>query len=1488
MFSRNKEKIKRPLSRRIINYFIYTGVGIIILLLIAFGITQTSTFRDWLKDFIVEQVNTSTNGKLNIDRIDGTIFTSIILNNSVYIFDDDTVFSAEKIGIKTSPLKAIFKIIYFRKIEIDNAHIAFLKDENGELNISKIFPPSEETADTTTSSFDWKIQASDLSLNNVNFKIQSGRLKNSNAYYDHPDFNDLRLSNLNLNLSAYADIAGNEFSLLIDKLNVQPNISGFDVKNLSGNFILLNNQAAVTGLKIKTLRSDISIDAAISDFTPFSEKGIDIEKSPLRLDLDASDFNFDDLTTFVEATDLLKGNVNVKVSASGTLSDLGLENLSVRLNETNLRANGWLKDILSGGDMLINTRFSEVTINQDEVNNLLHTIDIPVYKDYGVLEIDSLFFEGKPLDFKAGLLLKTSKGSLNTKVNMDLSRDTTAYNINLLTTKLNLQPLINMNTNLNCSGVIKGKGFDPQTLNTEVQLSADGSSFENKTFQTLDINIAGKDSVISSDINYVSAESKGKLHTAFDFSDTTNSKYNFNMELAGLNLQEYIPGSNFRTDLNFTLKGEGESFDPDELNLFAVMGIDSSDINGADVDSTRIIIDIRSGEKERVINVISDLADITLTGSFNVSQLINMISFEAGSIAKSVEDKIDSIKPTQVTSGDVNIVDDQAVDSNHLKLDKNINLKYLLEFKNFELLSAILGSHEIEIDGNIEGEINTSGDSLSLNMDSKISYLKFWDGTELIYFSDFYMKLGINDRILSTALEELSADVNMGAKRIFAGGEIKNLNLDLEYENSIAKIHVRSEYEDYLKGGISGSIDTRHNSVSVILDTLRIRYNNYYLRNKEIVNFSYTPDEIIIKSFKVGHGNGIIDLNGNFSFSGKESLKLSVTDLDTRELSTKLLKISPEKSLDGNLNAALDYSGTADEPVIDLNWSLNNLRFQKINLGEMESKINYENKLLSADVHFNRFGEAESKPRLVISGTMPLNLSLNAKETLVVNKNLDMKFSANDFDLRVIGSLIPGIKSLQGKVAADINLNGTYDNVIASGNLKLTEVSFVAEANNLSYDFSSAINFNNDEINISQLTIKNSSGTQGGGTITGSGLIVHENFQPTEIKLNASGDLKILDEKSKAANPYLYGDISIRTRGDIEYFYNTSQNYINADLILEKGANVTFIPKGSALTSESDKFIYTYVPSVTVDSTELNIDSLISVSESRSESIKPSKEIPFDLNIKIQVKDEVKMILVLSQEFKQNLTAYLGGNFEYKVKNNVPEASGELELLEGSKLQFIKTFQAQGTVKFYDEIDNPYLNVVATYQSFYQADSANTKEVQIRIKLEGPVKNINTDFARNESNIEVYARTSSFGQFEPDATKSSEDALFFIIAGKFPEDATTEETNFVAGYAASLAGSLLGGFLNAQFGDFVKTVSVQQVGADTKINVIGKVGIFRYEIGGSSQVFQDLGRANIKIELPDFIIPKLVLRLERHEPSFQSTSYSEMINELGLKYDFEF
>ncbi len=63
--------------------------------------------------------------------------------------------------------------------------------------------------------------------------------------------------------------------------------------------------------------------------------------------------------------------------------------------------------------MNISVNFKNSFINQDDVTNLLPELDIPTYKEYGVLKFDSLSYSGQPINFTANMLLHTDKGNIS-------------------------------------------------------------------------------------------------------------------------------------------------------------------------------------------------------------------------------------------------------------------------------------------------------------------------------------------------------------------------------------------------------------------------------------------------------------------------------------------------------------------------------------------------------------------------------------------------------------------------------------------------------------------------------------------------------------------------------------------------------------------------------------------------------------------------------------------------------------------------------------------------------------------------------------------------------------------------------------------------------------------------------------------------------------------------------------------------------------------
>jgi hypothetical protein len=316
-----------------------------------------------------------------------------------------------------------------------------------------------------------------------------------------------------------------------------------------------------------------------------------------------------------------------------------------------------------------------------------------------------------------------------------------------------------------------------------------------------------------------------------------------------------------------------------------------------------------------------------------------------------------------------------------------------------------------------------------------------------------------------------------------------------------------------------------------------------------------------------------------------------------------------------------------------------------------------------------------------------------------------------------------------------------------------------------------------------------------------------------------------------------------------------------------------------------------------VKKTGMDFESLVNYSKkgSMQRSTGRMKRSYFNYNIDVTVQDGATIIFVLYKELDQNLTAVLKGDFLYERIDGKSNAQGELTLMEGSTLEFLKTLQAEGTIKFEGDLTNPNLNITATYKDYYFPTDTTTSggqevPVAVKIKITGPVKDLGKNFIKEENNIAVYYGADNIDNNTPDPTKDASDATSFLLFGRFFSEMTPQDknaaSNQISKTATSMAGSVIGGFLNSSFGNYVRNLELRQVGTATRFNLSGSVNKFRYTIGGTTDIFQDLSQANIKIEYP--ILNSLLIRLERRQAIIETNSLNEMIDELGLKYRFEF
>ena len=285
----------------------------------------------------------------------------------------------------------------------------------------------------------------------------------------------------------------------------------------------------------------------------------------------------------------------------------------------------------------------------------------------------------------------------------------------------------------------------------------------------------------------------------------------------------------------------------------------------------------------------------------------------------------------------------------------------------------------------------------------------------------------------------------------------------------------------------------------------------------------------------------------------------------------------------------------------------------------------------------------------------------------------------------------------------------------------------------------------------------------------------------------------------------------------------------------------------------------------------------------------------FDYEMGVTIEDPVEIVFILSKAANQKLTVNAAGTMRFERTSGQQFIQGEFTVLSGSKLEFIKTFAAEGAIRFESDVTDPYLDIISTYQSdYFDVQDQTTKPVAVKLKLTGPLSNLGRNLTENTDNINVYVGQRNIQDNVPDTRLDVSDAFSFVLIGKFKNDLSadqrTELGNQINSEIGNVAGSFLGpvltGFVNSAVGEVVHDIRLGQTQQATTFSISGRIKNVKYTFGGTTDVFQNVNQANVKIEY--LFNPNFLMRFERKDPVLQTNSFEEKITELGLKYRFEF
>lgn len=602
--------------------------------------------------------------------------------------------------------------------------------------------------------------------------------------------------------------------------------------------------------------------------------------------------------------------------------------------------------------------------------------------------------------------------------------------------------------------------------------------------------------------------------------------------------------------------------------------------------------------------------------------------------------------------------------------------------------------------------------------------------------------------------------------------------------------------------------------------------------------------------------------------------------------------------MDYDFNAVGKIAGSFDSPLINLLIFVDSLSYKETNFGVLKGFVNYSAEKVLTDLRFIEKRDNFDSAKFNLYGVLPVNLALtDVKERLPQDRPVNIKIKSDDFNLQSLVNAVPFVRNLKGFLTSNIEISGTYRDLKRDGSLDLRDAFFTLEQNLIDYSANVKLLLTNDAVEINQLSVSNAGAVKNKGNMVGGGRILFREDGNTSVEMKLHGNLTVLAPESRSAIPEVYGDLFLETIGDIVF---TSEEG-NSNLVLPLRvieANLTFPPTQSAYSGSSSNYIYRYVTQEVVKSArELEIEKLLSRETDKKIDTVIAETGPasnFDVAVNVQIRDEATIDFIFSEETNQKLTARLSGEVNFSRVQGIQSLQGELKLLENSTLEFIKTFTATGSIRFESDITNPNLDILAEYKDYYtptdSLGAAKETEVAVRMRLAGKLNELYKNFASLEDNIQVYYGTANIRNDKPSSEYDKADAVWFILTSKFKKDLTSQEktttVGTITGMGSSVAGSLLGSLIKNYLGEYVSNVEIRGIGSTTKFNLSGRWKKLRYTVGGSTNVLQDFSSANVRIEYP--IVENFLFRIERKESVTDADYPSEMINEVALKYRFEF
>lgn len=942
---------------KILKVFLWVSLIVVIL---AAGIRlslKTKVVQEFAKSKIESIANESINGEFRVSELSGDLWKEVRLTN-VYIGSDDTLAFVDTLYANYDILSLLSGTFNINKVEA----------KYGKVNLIE----SEQSPDSVTSFTVQEIvkpDSSGESESGFKFEIDQIVVRNTNVYMYSPSLlPDSMLSVENISMDAgfsmteeiEASLSDLSFNIKEGRLPraIEVNASGgYKDQTITLQDFVVNSGRSLLQANAFVNLQDSSVNST-TDLKPLSTEDIkpyvtqEIPSKEITLTLKAKG-TFSDLevqlnadASFVKDLELI---AQLDLSSTPTLKQFGLKGRNLNIAEL---TNDSIK-VQTG--VFQATMDGSLTSNYEEANiSWGFTVEGLRYEEYNFRRF-----------FGSGTLV-------NGKVLVNL--DVTTSGQERLTTNSTFENIFAEDIDWEVGYVLKNfnaKYWSEEAPRTDISINGfiDGKGFELSDepwiFRVVNSSMRGNDPAQirrweeQMSAKFITPVEIGDQSVSFilldgtvnkdsvtvkGFTDITESRLNFNASVSDFltelpsfnyristkdfNVAEFTVAQDVQTSIDMEVSGKGSGFDLENLSLKGFAHIDTSIVNGADLDLLDAEYEIRNGILfVENAELRSDIANIDFAGRRNIRDETdpdNVLSLDI------------EIKNTQplASLADVEVLQVMGSVSAEIKENQDGFLQCTAEFKlNDIVVDELLRAGNINGKGEFELKDNKETGSFELNiMEPEISGTSFQDiklqtnstVTEDSLYGDYSLEVKDNDsgQILNDGLYDIELDslnINVVMNKLDLVTNNQGLSLQEDFRISIRdkvirtdSLILRSPNGAFLSLSVPYA-DSLRQQIWVVGENFNFGILQEIILNERLVDGVLFGDISINKTKEDLTGSGNIELQ-NLEYEGLEADIFNLNfNAENKRITSELTLIQEsQRIISGNLDVPFDLGDPED------------------------------------------------------------------------------------------------------------------------------------------------------------------------------------------------------------------------------------------------------------------------------------------------------------------------------------------------------------------------------------------------------------------------------------------------------------------------------------------------------------------------------------------------------------------------------------------------